>query len=453
VTFSQFKVELKDLLERLRADKTPFVILGDFNIHVDSPNTNAEAKAFCNILDSFTIIQHVTGPTHSAGHTLDIILTASTDHLVNNIKPLDCGFHGHFPVFCDLNIGAPNSRSRKVTYRKLRNINISEFRTDVSTALLSQLEHINDAGINTNVQHYEDALSSILDKHAPLKSSSVPDRKDVKWYNEDVRLAKQVRRKLERKWRKTRLEIDRQIFRSKSNDVISIINQAKRDYFTNLIQENSADTKALFTVVDSLLGKSRRLILPSGIPESSVADEFGKFFHDKIARITLSFHHTEDTGPIVISHTSNPSGHIWDSFDPVSTNDVIKIIKNSPSKSCRLDPIPTDLLKACVNELAPSVTSIINKSLQSGVCPDAFKKALVIPLIKKANLDQETLGNYRPVSNLSFLSKVLEKVVAVQLKTYMYLHQNGLRHSSLHIEVSTVLKRPCLKSRMTSLHL
>ena len=78
-------------------------------------------------------------------------------------------------------------------------------------------------------------------------------------------------------------------------------------------------------------------------------------------------------------------------------------------------PIPTPLLLECLDVLLPSITQIINDSLQSGVVPSLFKSAIVKPLLKKPTLDQNNLKNYRPVSNLMFLSKVLEKVVLQQL--------------------------------------
>ena len=97
----------------------------------------------------------------------------------------------------------------------------------------------------------------------------------------------------------------------------------------------------------------------------------------------------------------------------------------SLSLNCRLyqssprDPIPTFLLKKLLPVLAPSLLRLVNLSLSTGVFPDEMKVALVTPLLKKSSLDPEVLGNFRPVSNLSFLSKLLERVVARQLIAYL----------------------------------
>ena len=80
---------------------------------------------------------------------------------------------------------------------------------------------------------------------------------------------------------------------------------------------------------------------------------------------------------------------------------------------------PTWLLKPCLNELAQSISEIINDSLESGNVPSTFKEAHVTPLLKKQKLDKELLKNYRPVSNLNFISKIPEKVVASRLRDHI----------------------------------
>ena len=97
-------------------------------------------------------------------------------------------------------------------------------------------------------------------------------------------------------------------------------------------------------------------------------------------------------------------------------------IKSSP-KTCDLDPIPTSLLKEYTMELVPYITKIINESLATGAVPDIFKRAIVTPLLKKPRLDETDLKNFRPVSNLNFLSKILEKVVLGQV--LKHVESNG----------------------------
>jgi len=106
---------------------------------------------------------------------------------------------------------------------------------------------------------------------------------------------------------------------------------------------------------------------------------------------------------------------------------VSKIISLSSNSFYDLDTIPTYLLKQCLSALLPTLTNIINLSLASGTFPDQFKSCSVIPLLKHYNLDKEDLSNYRPISHLSFLSKLNERVVKNRLTSH--LSTNNLLNS------------------------
>ena len=88
---------------------------------------------------------------------------------------------------------------------------------------------------------------------------------------------------------------------------------------------------------------------------------------------------------------------------------------SSATKSCRLDPIPTWLLKENLDHVLPLLTSIVNQSLSTGTFPKGAHSAIIKPLLKKPSLDQNELKNYRPVSNLTFLGRLIEKAACTQL--------------------------------------
>ena len=98
-------------------------------------------------------------------------------------------------------------------------------------------------------------------------------------------------------------------------------------------------------------------------------------------------------------------------FEPTNTAEIASILANT-DKTCALDPLPTKQLKDNIDSIVPIVTCITNASLVNAVMPGLLKQAIVRPLLKKPSLDKDTLNNYRPVSNLSHLSKVIEKVIA-----------------------------------------
>ena len=92
-----------------------------------------------------------------------------------------------------------------------------------------------------------------------------------------------------------------------------------------------------------------------------------------------------------------------------------------------MDPIPTSLLKQCSHVQLPTITNLLNLAISTGVFPDQFKSCSVHPHLKKANLDKEDLSNYRPISHLSFLSKLTERVVKLRLTEF--LSNNNLLNS------------------------
>jgi len=108
-----------------------------------------------------------------------------------------------------------------------------------------------------------------------------------------------------------------------------------------------------------------------------------------------------------------------DVFHPVTEAEVRRVIMESPSKSSSLDPIPTFLLKEVLNDLLPYITALINASLVQGWLPTAQKQAIVTPILKKPGMDTADMASYRPVSDLSFLSKTIERIVAKQLNDYL----------------------------------
>ena len=132
------------------------------------------------------------------------------------------------------------------------------------------------------------------------------------------------------------------------------------------------------------------------------------------------------------------------SFEPVSEDDILKILESSPTKSHDLDPIPIPLVKKCADILITPITNIINYSRKEGSFPNCFRITYVTPLLKKPSLDRNPLNNYRPFSNLSFVSKLIEKAVANQLNCFIYKegvsNVNQLAYRRLHSTETALLK-------------
>ena len=156
--------------------------------------------------------------------------------------------------------------------------------------------------------------------------------------------------------------------------------------------------------------------LPDCSDFTSLANKFGSYFNDKIEKIREILNSKDCSGEQVKPSYTPPK---LPKFSTVSEDEVRKIITSSPNKSCNLDPCPTSLIKECVDLLGRPIAAIINGSLSQGIFPEQFKQAHVTPLLKKASLPKQEFKNYRPVSNLNYISKLMEKVVASQIKGHV----------------------------------
>ena len=177
------------------------------------------------------------------------------------------------------------------------------------------------------------------------------------------------------------------------------------------INNSSGDQKKLFHIVNDLLHQKQAPVLPTHSNISELTEAFGKYFVSKI-KVIRSELESDSSFPASTHTACSPSVQLLETFAPASEKEVLEIVKSAKNSSCSLDPLPTTLVKECMSSLLPRITHNVNRSLSSGIFPSALKHALVKPLLKKPHLDCEILKNFRPVSNLPFLSKILEKVVA-----------------------------------------
>ena len=243
------------------------------------------------------------------------------------------------------------------------------------------------------------------------------------------------------------MESDKLLLKEHRNKYNNLLNSTKKDYLKDEI-ENAQSLKDLYKIYDKLLNREQRSMLPSHDYATSLADTFVDYFKNKIELIRSNLEEYLNTStdqvpsPAPIFH-----GLSLKQFRVISESDVRKVITSSPTKSCAPEPIPTWLLKQCLDQVAPVLTVIVNASLSYADLTPELKRAFVIPLIKKLILDCEIFKNYRPVSNLSFVSKLIERIVCVQLITLKKM--TCMNYFNLPTDNSTALKRSCFECKMT----
>ena len=395
----------------LSSISSSYHICGDFNIHADVPG--GDDYKFMTFLDSCDLKQLLNQPTHLHGHTLDLILSPSDQDTIVDVKICDF-VSDHALVKCSIVL--PHQAAHipnKAHYRRYHRIKMSNFCSDLKNT--SFVKSPANAVVDLYEQYVHD-LGDVLDKHAPL-ISRLKKKDSADWLSDSYQRAKSLRCQFERTWRRTKNPLNRSRLHCQIARCNSLVNKDKSDYYSKLISDNSQDSRKLWHVLRKTLNRVSEVTLPPHESDKALADQFASFFYNKIKKIRgtcIPSGTEEDVHPF-----SDPPKIT--AFTEVPQDTVDKIIRNSPTKSCLLDPWPTFLIKECCDILLPSITKLVNCSLMEGCIPDGFKTVVVSPFIKKGTLPADDFKNNHPVSGLSFMSKLVERVVAKQLLEYIHV--------------------------------
>ena len=139
-------------MESIILTPEPLIITGDFNIHVNDTN-DSDACEFLDLLASLCLKQHVIGPTHEGGHTLDLVIIRQYDQVIKSAPMIDRFISDRAAVLCQLDSVKPCTAVKEISYRQLKSIDMDALRADLTTSVLCT---------NNN-----STLSSLLDKYAP----------------------------------------------------------------------------------------------------------------------------------------------------------------------------------------------------------------------------------------------------------------------------------------------
>ena len=361
-------------------------------------------------------------PTFTSGHTLDLIITRNQCNLIEDVMAYDPLISDHYAIFMHLSLHKPQFPRKVTRYRKLRSINYDEFNDTIMSSFLfdeSRLE------LDSLVDSYHRVLKSTLDVYASKRTRQVVQPLCAPWYSTEIDVQKNIRRKLERNWRRTRLFADRERYVFQNSVVNDMIAFAKLTFYSSVIQENSGNSGILFKTIEKLLHSNPVQRYPSGPNSRSLSESFVEYFSDKITKIRKDLDKVDGSlnDAQVTSCNVGSDGclayQLLSEFILVNEEVVSSFMNHLCSKSCTLHQIPSSVFKRCRHYLLPVITRVVNFSLTSGQVPDRFKVAMLKPLLKKSGADRELFSNFRPVSNLYFLSKVTEKAVAAQLMDHL----------------------------------
>ena len=248
-----------------------------------------------------------------------------------------------------------------------------------------------------------------------MQSKSVIDQKRVLWFTEEVKNSKRIMRRCEHLWRKYKHEDLWETFKTARNIFKNTLRKAKCKFYSNKIQDCGNDTRRLFQIINTLTGSNLENPMPECDDDQQLADEFAEFIAEKIDRIRSDLDHYPEYVP---EHKDVP---VMDKFLPIYQEEITETIFSMETKHCELDSIPTSVLKKLVPYIIVDITHVVNVSLSTGQFAIDWKCSCVNPLIKAMKLDR-VKPSYHPVSNLSFISKLVECCALNQFNTHCNTH-------------------------------
>lgn len=427
-----FVDQLSDLLDRLILLDSPFVLTGDFNVPGDVDGLDSRTT---DVFMQYGLRQHVSCPTHCDGNVLDLVLSLESEtrrsQLVSEVAVQSVCFSDHKLVTCRLGLPPPPAPvTTTFFYRSLRRIDMEAFRQDI---LRSELFGSLQSDADEYADLFDTEVTRILDIHAPLRTGCHRNsgQHDTHILSDAAQQAKQLRRRLGRRCRRTGLQSDKKAYNAACKAARDSIMKSRADHIKSKLQEVSGDIRATWRTAQNLL-HSRQRIVHDDAECADLVNKFSEFFTDKVRRI-------RDNISAALQHSthrlfaSRPhTGPQLSAFQPVTIDEVRKLLTSMPCKASPLDVLPCRLLKDCADVFAPVITRLANLSLEAGTFPSRFKSAQVLPLLKKAGLDRSSPANYRPISNLSTVSKVLERLVQTRLRPHLMSSANFSQFQSAY---------------------
>ncbi|KAK3516116.1 hypothetical protein QTP70_005378 [Hemibagrus guttatus] len=344
--------------------------------------------AFLALLNSFSLSFNSCPPTHKEGNILDLVFTHPSPATDMTVTPLHISDH-HLVSF-SITLPVLPKRNSQHLYLTRRNLN-SISPSSVASCTLSSLpdhESFSSLPLDSATDTLLSSLSSTMDLLCPLSTIRRKNSSPAPWLSDVLRNNLRELRSAARKWKKSKLDTDLISYRTLLSKFSLDVTSAKTSFYKEKLETPAQDPRKLHNIFSSLLNPPTP---PS--PSSLTAEAFASFYTEKIERICQTFTSLPTSPTSHNQHSATPS---LTQLSTVAAEEVLQITRSCNPTTCPLDPIPSAMLQTISPDLLPFITTVINGSLTSGHIPTAFKKARVIPILKKPALDPSDISNYRP---------------------------------------------------------
>lgn len=427
-----FIQEFYNFLEILSINYSNLLICGDFNVHVNKP-TETFVSDFSDILNTFSLSQSVHVPTHRLGNTLDLVIHDPLIFKISNLHVEKPDRSDHFQIFFDIHCNIKTNLKKKITFRNFKNVDLTKFKRDIDTASNVFTQTCDRNNFYSSLSLFNQVFGDVVESHAPLITKQVDINSNPGWLDNEFKTARRERRKLYKKWKKTKDPMDRQRFETSRREVNNLSITKRKEYFSKCISESSNSQRDLYNICYNLLDTQKCRALPDHQNPTNLANNFNNFFIHKIEKIRDELS-TIDLVDIDVNKYFGMDGRLCaqstlSGFRRISSDELKKIIRSRKMKTSAYDVMPAQLLTNSLDEIIDSLSELVNISL-SNASIHGLKDSVVKPLLKKYGLDPEILSNYRPVANIPYLSKLIESVVSLELKEHMDLNDLHIPNQS-----------------------
>ena len=377
-----------------------------------------------DLIDIYQLQQHIDKPsriTNCSQTLLDIILTKIDDTKTVDSGVIELGISDHSLVYICRKISIPKGNPKLIETRQFRHFNSTEFQSNLREAFCN-FNHYTDP--NSAWLRWKEIFLQIADKHAPLRLRKVKSEY-TPWLTNEIKSMSYHRDYLKKKAVSFNSPVYHNAYKKCRNEVNRRIKDAKINYYKTSL-ENSTNSKDSWNIINELLNKKskttsiKELIVDHNkiTDDKDIANEFNNFFC-KIGPQLAKNMPRSDLDPL---YYVTPEENVFE-FRNVRSVELVSVLKRMKvSKSSGLDKISSKLLKAAGNSIIESLTYLFNLILNTGIFPDDMKLAKVTPIYKSGS--KTDCGNYRPISVISAVAKILEKIIHDQL--FDFLKQNSI---------------------------
>ena len=247
------------------------------------------------------------------------------------------------------------------------------------------------------------------------------DKNKPFWYDKALQQSKQRKRKAERIYKKKPNEENRDKFVEQRNQYNKDLKNTRSKYFNKRIEDCNSNPKDMFKTLSKLTGRKTTKKFLTFDEKPVVAEKMAQYYIDKIDKIRESIKRKDST---IVCQNSNKSHEIFGNFNVIDLETLKATVSQMKKKTCTLDPAPTSLLTKFLNLLFPILLHIINFIITYSYFPDNLKEAIMTPILKDSNISSDELSNWRPICDLPFLAKVVEKILLNQIE--QHLNRNEL---------------------------